>query len=84
MNPYRTMEVRSDKLPPKKGRPIYKTLYYKLLIWMYGTWRERYERCQHPGCLFFCKQPDIYNFGAEMLFHRMKHYKHSKRMDTER
>ncbi len=49
MHPYRDCPL--ENIIPGKKRALTKTLYWKLLLWIKGSWKQRYYRgCGHPGC----------------------------------
>lgn len=59
MNPYREAAIIPNE---SKNRPRskLKTLYYKILIWYKGKWKERYSRCQYCR-IYFWKNSDGIN-----------------------
>lgn len=69
MNPYRSMEMFSPA-PKKPGRPLYKTLYLKLLIKLKGTWKNRYVRC--PNCLQYYTRGTSMHYNPSMFFHQLE------------
>lgn len=69
MNPYRAMEVIPPE-PTKPGRPLYKTLYLKLLIKLKGTWKNRFVRC--PNCSYYEGRGDGMHYNSSMFFHQLE------------
>lgn len=67
MNPYR--ENAHPREVKHKPRPLWKTLYLKLLIKLKGKWRDRFLRCQY--CKKFVMEND-HGWNSEMFFHQMK------------
>lgn len=71
MHPYRELPIEP---PLGKSRSYLKTLYWKLLLRVKGTWKKRYYRgCGEPGCnkVHTVMSGDLIDF--QQLWCQMKH-----------
>lgn len=73
MHPYRDLPIEKA---PGVTRSYFKTMYWKLLIRVKGTWRDRFYRgCGHPGCTEVHVRVDGGLLDFQPIYCQMRHYR---------